>query len=353
MIKEIVIFLILAFFLFVKPVEAAVSFLDLELDENLDKIFVEGIIIPPTGINEPSREGYETTRDFEFTTKSWGENTSSRISLFTQQWYLYSHPETKMFRIENCTSMAIGKRFNVTLGLSINEYGNLEFTPEMPEDLTIKLSLYKNRTLPCIYFYFPYLNPNLVIKNNEKYYPFDDYELIIGFYIPGQPMSNVEIKIPEEFYVKKVSPTPGTNITTYDKNYAFYANKKLENNESKVDIRFSRIPDGGTFIQYCFLLFILPFILLIFLLFGDVRNKTNTGTRGFYWAILPLFIPLITFFPNKPTTFTIFDASLFITFSFLFLLIINDFVKPILDSKGAKILATVIVITLAFIFFLA
>ncbi len=301
-----------------------VGFIDMKLDENLDKLHVKTMIMNPEPVTKGCHDDLgNCTKEFMFTTWSWlATDTPEEAELRTQRMYIFSHPETKAYKIDNCSDLAIGYILEPNILLRLNRSKDPPFDIDIlpSENTTISLAILNDSHSSCTYFDFFYLNPNLVDKRNQFFYPFDTYTAVIGIYIPGKPYANVEMEVPDDFKINNIMSSPTTNKKFNTENIAFVAYNLYEN-KTTVTITFARYKDLSDFIYPLFSLLTLPIIIMfyVFYLYKSKDETTNKNIKylGFVFITLPLFFNFASFYTDKPSVFTVLDISFILSVLFM------------------------------------
>jgi len=313
------------------------SFIDIDVDESLDKFFVRTITFGPESepedCNTKDNLKMNCSKFLYYKSPIWADVETSDLFLHTQRWYVLTHPDTKAEYRDDCRKLAGAFSVNAPITLSKVD-GKLKMQPNKPDDLTLSFSLYNNYSYPCIYMEFPYLNPYL-IKKNQKFYPFDNYFLDLGFYIPKISLVNFEVKLPLDFKLSNIETIPETKTVTSDSysNPIFFEFKDLnvdEDNPVGAKIKFERFPSFSDKIFPLIMLLLLP--LAAFLYFGFSPNIKADGRRmnattAFYLSLFPLFFAFGGYFSNFPNVYSFAHASFTFTVFLLIVSLIKDFTK--------------------------
>ncbi len=312
------------------------SFIDIRVDESLDKFYVRAITFGPESQHDTcgtkDNQRFNCSLFLYYKSPVWADIENTDVFLNTQRFYVLTHPDTKAEYIKDCSKLAGAFEVNTPITIS-REKDKLRLQPGKPDELTLSFSLYDNYTYPCTYIQYPYLNPYL-IKKYQKFYPYDYYILDLAFYIPKVSLVNFEVNLPKDFKLSIINTTPPTKtLTKSNSNTIFFEFKdldKINNNPFGATIKFERYPTFNYRIFPFFMLILLPLATILYFAFSPNINSDGRrmiATNAFYLSLLPLFVAFGGYFQQIPSIYSIAHASFVFSIFLLVCSLIKDFTK--------------------------
>jgi len=336
----------------------------IELEKNLNKAnILINIYNPPNIIHtctNKSNENISCSYQFSLILPQWLQPYEGGVTIYEPRRFFLYNPETSAELIDDCRKFSSGTEYITDIGLSktskgykFKVYDTTIFTP-----VSFDWNLEKGAS-SCYIYKIPVYNPHIVNQTLAKYYPFDSYELKIGFSFPYQTDFQGLIIIPEEFTITNFSINATQKIleTKLTRNIGYFNFKPIINEPELFLVKFYRIPDLGSRFLVFFILLGLPAILITFFWISSTPEQDRTRMSritAFYLAIVPFFFSMTTFLNDKPSIFTIFDALMAISITSLVLNVIKDFLFPnwFTNKKIRGFLSLILVVAITVFFFL-
>ncbi len=313
-------------------VSATGVFSIVRLDKDFNRLDILMNVYNPPIIQQEclnkSKEEIPCSRHFSLVLPQWLESHNLSATIYEPRRFIFYNPLTSSQLIEDCRKFSVGG--NYSLQMTITKGGKLKIE-KLNQTQFIRVpfdwNLEKGGS-DCYFYNIPIYNPLIVDQTKIKWYPFDSYNMRFGFVFPYKTNFQGLITLPKQFRMTSFSiNTTQKNVKTIPtRNVGYFNFKPIVNENQLFYIKFSRNPDFGSKILIGIILFGLPSLLFFFFLFSSPIQKDKFNKKiAFYLAIIPLFFSMTIFLKDKPRTFTLFDASLTCSVSFLILNVMNDF----------------------------